>query len=223
MLSLLIETCTERGVIAFLKGIEPIYVKELPYGYQNSQHLLPEIQKAFQAAGLQPKQLEFISVGIGPGSYTGIRVGVVVAKALAYALKIPLVGVCSLEGFLPSHVEEICYAAVIDAKIGGLYWQMARLVEGNVQLISSPQVCQLNEAQALLSQASLLISPNIKVIKEKMEKHSSPLWHWEEKSPDPIQLTRSALKKIENGKASLNSQLDLLYLRKTQAEMERGK
>lgn len=89
MISLLIETCTERGVIAFFKGTDLIYERELPYGYQNSQHLLPEIQQTFQKLALSPQQLQFITVGRGPGSYTGIRIGVMVAKTLAYALKIP--------------------------------------------------------------------------------------------------------------------------------------
>ena len=221
MISLVIETCTERGVIAFLEGLTLIYEKNLPYGYQNSQHLLPEIHKAFQKASLSPKQLDFITVGIGPGSYTGIRVGVMVAKALAYALKIPLVGVSSLEGFVPS--QETTYASVIDAKIGGVYWQSASFLNGEICLSSEPQISPIEDLQKHLSTVCMLVSPHSQLVKEKVEKRFPNQWQWEEKGPDSIQLTKTALEKMKNNDFCLDERLELLYLRKTQAEIERGK
>jgi tRNA A37 threonylcarbamoyladenosine modification protein TsaB len=55
-----------------------------------------------------------IAVGIGPGSYTGIRVGAALAKTLAYGWNIPLLGFCSLKAFEPLPV-------LIDARMGGFY------------------------------------------------------------------------------------------------------
>ena len=217
MLSLLIETSTERGCIAILRDQELVCFKELPFGLTNSQHLLPEIEKMLKTSGITPRQLQFITAGIGPGSYTGIRVGVMVAKAFAYALKIPLVGVSSLEGFVPSSIGN--YAAIIDAKIGGVYLLLGQKTLEGTQLISPPQLIPLDQLKTKLSSIEILVTPNSSVIRPKIEKLGS--WLWEEKGVDPVQMTRSALKKKATGDISLDGKLELLYLRKTQAEIEK--
>ena len=100
MISLLIETSTERSLIALFRDLDPLDIRELPFGLQNSKHLLPEIKSLFERAGLKPADLDLIVAGIGPGSYTGIRVGAMTAKAMAFALNIPVIGISSLEGFI---------------------------------------------------------------------------------------------------------------------------
>ncbi|MEK5235116.1 tRNA (adenosine(37)-N6)-threonylcarbamoyltransferase complex dimerization subunit type 1 TsaB [Paenibacillus sp. FSL L8-0470] len=62
----------------------------------HSVHLLPIIQEALQASGTTPGMLAGVSVGVGPGSYTGTRIAVTAAKTLAWAWKVPVAGVSSL-------------------------------------------------------------------------------------------------------------------------------
>ena len=119
MLTLLIEASTERGMIAILDKENILFHEELPFGYNNSKYLLPTIEKALHVTNLSVKQLSTIAVGIGPGSYTGIRIAAATAKALSYACKIPLVGICTLEGFVPN--RDGSFATIIDAKISGTY------------------------------------------------------------------------------------------------------
>jgi len=64
--------------------------KKWPAGQNQSEELLIEIDKLFSQSGYHKDNLESISVVVGPGSYTGIRVGVATANALAYALNIPV-------------------------------------------------------------------------------------------------------------------------------------
>lgn len=110
MTILIIDTSTERGIVALgtLDG-KIVAEKKLPSGYQNSDHIFP----ALRDLGVVVEQLKGIICATGPGSYTGIRVGAVVAKTLSFAQGIPLVGVCTLEGFPEP--------ALIDAKTGGAY------------------------------------------------------------------------------------------------------
>ena len=68
---------------------------------QHSVLLVPTIEAVFKEAGITAKDLTKIIVAEGPGSYTGLRIGVTVAKTLAKSLGIPLVGVSSLDVFLP--------------------------------------------------------------------------------------------------------------------------
>lgn len=63
----------------------------------HSIYLVPHIKQALAELGLQPADLSGIAVGRGPGSYTGVRIGITVAKTIAWALGLPLVGVSSLE------------------------------------------------------------------------------------------------------------------------------
>lgn len=63
----------------------------------HSVRLMPAINDLMKEVGIEPKQLDRIIVAHGPGSYTGVRIGVTVAKTLAWALQIPIVGVSSLE------------------------------------------------------------------------------------------------------------------------------
>lgn len=63
----------------------------------HSIKLLPEIQEMLKEAGVEPAELAAVAVGTGPGSYTGVRIGVTVAKTFSWSLGIPVVGVSSLE------------------------------------------------------------------------------------------------------------------------------
>lgn len=134
-------------------------------------------------------------------------------------------GVSSLEGFTPTF--DTPYVSLIDAKIGGVYWQSASRINGEIHLTSSPQLTSLQDFPKLHALSPLFLSPNLKQIKEKIEKEFAKEGleggKWEEVAPNSIQLTRAALKKMQSGDVSLDGRLEILYLRKTQAEIERGK
>jgi tRNA threonylcarbamoyladenosine biosynthesis protein TsaB len=220
MLTLLIETSTERGIVAILQGLKVTSRVELPYGLSNSSYLLPAIENQFHAQSLSLKDFNLIVVGVGPGSYTGIRVAATTAKSLAYASRLPLIGMCSLEGFTPEN--EGPFAALIDAKIGGAYILKGIMQNGKCSFISQPTVCSLEKLQTELKDITTIVTPNSKVIKPKLEElFPDSEWEWEERSPNPIQIVSTALHKFETGADSDVNSLELLYLRKTQAELER--
>ena len=87
---LLIDTATERGIVSIFDQETQLFHADLPYGLNNSKHLLPKIQEGLLSLGLEPKDLHCIACGTGPGSYTGMRVGAMTAKTLSFALEIPL-------------------------------------------------------------------------------------------------------------------------------------
>lgn len=219
MTFLVIETSTERGCVALFKENILIYHCKLPFGLQNSKSLFPEIVKAFTNLSLNPADLKWIAVGVGPGSYTGIRVGAMTAKTFAFALNIPLIGICSLSGFVPDF--DGSFASVIDAKIGGVYLQCGNVSQGVVSWLSEPSLCSLENAVEILKDIKTLISPNYGLLKQKFEslvKNSN--WNWVESDPFPTAMAKIARHKYDRGEFSSDQQLNLLYLRKTQAEIE---
>lgn len=208
MTLLLIDTSTERGVTGLCKEEVLIWGQELPMGFQTAQHLLPTIQDGLKLTGTSPKDLTAIAVGCGPGSYTGIRVGVMIAQAMAFALNIPLVGLSSLELFTPSDSKE-SFAVVIDAKIGGLYIKLAG---------EAPKLCSIEEASKVLSVVKLLLTPSAEPLRSRLQAlYPENTWQWVECAPSLAHFAQLA----HQQKGAEPAPIEILYLRKTQAEIEK--
>lgn len=214
MYSLLIETSSERGLVAVLNKNEVLFSEELPFGLQNSKYLIPAIQKGLQETSLTIPNLSFIGVGIGPGSYTGMRIGFMTAKTLAYACNIPLVSLSSLQTYAYTGQEP--FAVIVDAKISGVYLIKGLYSNHHVKWLSDPCVCPLDQLSEHLNRTKILISPNSSRLKNLPEFQH---FHWQEMAPSSIQMNYETMKKFECG--DYTSHVELLYLRKTQAELER--
>lgn len=99
---------------------------------KHSVKLLPAIETLLAECGVTPQNLDLIAVTKGPGSFTGLRIGVVTAKTMAYALHVPLVGVNTLDAIAASFADTdgiVC--PLIDARniraYGGFYRKGERI------------------------------------------------------------------------------------------------
>ncbi|WP_087974563.1 tRNA (adenosine(37)-N6)-threonylcarbamoyltransferase complex dimerization subunit type 1 TsaB [Oceanobacillus rekensis] len=139
----------------------------------HSVRLMPAIDNLMNEIALKPEQLDRIVVAKGPGSYTGVRIGISTAKTMAWALDIPVVGVSSLEvlayqgRFFP---EYIC--PFFDARRGlvftGLYqWKDNKLVSvlEEKNLLMDDVLKKLVEDQKRV----VFLSPDISIYKEKIQ------------------------------------------------------
>jgi tRNA threonylcarbamoyladenosine biosynthesis protein TsaB len=93
---LCIETATGVCSVALCDDNSVISVLEAPAGMSHSSRLTVIIQELLRAASVTPGQLDAVAVSKGPGSYTGLRIGVSVAKGIAYGAEIPLIGINTL-------------------------------------------------------------------------------------------------------------------------------
>ncbi|WP_282786801.1 tRNA (adenosine(37)-N6)-threonylcarbamoyltransferase complex dimerization subunit type 1 TsaB [Flavobacterium croceum] len=108
-----IETATKNCSVAVSKYNEVLCCKEFAdAGYAHAEMLHVFIEEALQEAQITPNDLSAIAVGSGPGSYTGLRIGVSAAKGLCYALQIPLIAVDTLE-ILAQQVKNISSGFII--------------------------------------------------------------------------------------------------------------
>ncbi|CUI17505.1 putative peptidase [Candidatus Protochlamydia naegleriophila] len=219
---LIIETSTERGLLAGVQGDEILFSEELPFGPNQSRFLMPKLAAILQANGWKGSDLTCLGVGIGPGSYTGIRIGAAVAQTLAYTWNVPLVGVPSLDGFVPSQ-KNVTFAAIIDARIGGAYIRKGYYSDRGIQYLSEPLICPLEELDCL-ADVKVLVSSSSHSLKNKLS-HLYPdqTWEWEEKAPAAWALARSIRSAYQQGLWKQRGHLDLLYLRETEAEREKNK
>jgi tRNA threonylcarbamoyladenosine biosynthesis protein TsaB len=107
----------------------------------HSVRAMPAIQSLMNDCGVDPKQLTKIVVAKGPGSYTGVRIGVTIAKTLAWSLNIPIVGISSLEvlaasvgRYFPGYVSPL-----FDARRGQIYTGLYKYQTNDIQSIQPDQ------------------------------------------------------------------------------------
>jgi tRNA threonylcarbamoyladenosine biosynthesis protein TsaB len=116
-----IETSTTNCSVSISKDREILHSIELNDGYKHAENLHPFIEEAITKAAISINDISAVSVGKGPGSYTGLRIGVSAAKGLAYALNIPLIGINSLKVLANTAIDEkkepeALYVPMIDAR-----------------------------------------------------------------------------------------------------------
>jgi tRNA threonylcarbamoyladenosine biosynthesis protein TsaB len=101
-------------------------------GPSASQHLLPWITDLLKQEGMALRDLDAIAVGIGPGAFTGVRLGVAVVQGLALAANLPIAPVASLDAIAASAIDhrllqtmdpsKHAFTVAIDARMGEVYW-----------------------------------------------------------------------------------------------------
>ena len=123
-----IETSTEVCSVTISRDGEKLFQKESTEGLNHSEYLTVFIEEIFQENNLKMNDLDAVAVSKGPGSYTGLRIGVSVAKGLCYALDIPLIASSTLESmafyiaqnihnyYTTRNDESILFCPMIDAR-----------------------------------------------------------------------------------------------------------
>lgn len=110
-------------------------------GRRHAETLAPAIEFTCGQAGVALRDIGAVAVDVGPGLFTGLRVGVATGKALAQALRVPMVGIASLDllAFSVRWSSRLIVTAV-DARRGELFYAFYRQVPGGVQRVSDYQV-----------------------------------------------------------------------------------
>ena len=107
--------------VAVLNNNEVIYEITLNNGLTHSETLMPLISQVLRKANLALNEIDLLAVDIGPGSFTGIRIGVSTVKAFADSLQIPTIGITSLEALSIHAKLNNVVCSLIDAKKGNCY------------------------------------------------------------------------------------------------------
>ena len=116
-------------------------------GRTHSETLLSHIEGALSFAGVERSALTGVAVSIGPGSFTGLRIGLATAKAIAYGLGIPLVGVSTLAALaLAVPVPDVHTLALMDAQKGNAYAGLYEWRDGSLHEVHPVRVAPLAEA-----------------------------------------------------------------------------
>jgi tRNA threonylcarbamoyladenosine biosynthesis protein TsaB len=121
---LVIETSARAGVVALASGAQLVAVQHLDEARRHARDLAPAAAGLLAERGWAPRDLAGVVVGLGPGSYTGLRVGVMSAKAFAYATGCALLGVGSFAAVALQAPDEAARVDVLaDAQQDKVYAQ----------------------------------------------------------------------------------------------------
>ena len=137
---LLLDAATEALSIAISSQLSHAHFEVCPQ--QHSQKLLPLVKSQLDQAGFTLNQLDAIAFGRGPGSFTGVRVGVAVTQGLAYAASLSVIGISNLQILAQQALCETQYdnvIATIDARMGEVYYAEFKRGENNLAEFESPE------------------------------------------------------------------------------------
>lgn len=157
MYILAMETTGPNASAALLRAAEPgsapepeIIERAVLLGQQTSyeaknhlKNLMPLIQKLLTTCGVEKSQLTHIAVSVGPGSFTGIRIGVSTARALAQALQLPCIAVPTLEVFC--HAQAAKHA---HTRAQGAQDEAVRAIGGGAQVVAASSMPDADRSTA---------------------------------------------------------------------------
>lgn len=141
MLIIGITTATQQVSVA-IGGHEGVLGQfEVSRGRRHAETLVPAIEFLCRQTDIEMNEFGAIAVDIGPGLFTGLRVGLAAGKAIAQALRVPMIGISSLDLLaFPLRYADRTIAAVVDARKGEVFYAFYRPVPGGIQRVTEPRV-----------------------------------------------------------------------------------
>lgn len=192
---LVIDSATPQLYIVLLED-DKVLEKYCEKGHNDhSVHLMPTIENMFNNQQLTVDDIDEIILGIGPGSYTGVRIGVSVAKVFAWTKNIPVKTISTLALLASSSQSDGYVLAQIDARRDNAFMGLFKLENNVLSVVNEEVFSNKNTVHATLPKETMIVEngePNMKVI-----------------------LQSNVLKSVENVHA-----ISPNYLRKTEAERE---
>ncbi|WP_172956281.1 tRNA (adenosine(37)-N6)-threonylcarbamoyltransferase complex dimerization subunit type 1 TsaB [Aeromonas sobria] len=139
---LAVDTATEACSAALLVG-DTLFSRWEEAPRDHTRKILPMVQAVLEDAGISLSDLDAIAFGRGPGSFTGVRIGISVAQGLAFGVGVPLIGISTLAAMAQGAyrldgAEQVLTA--IDARMNEVYFGRYELIDGRMQLVGDEVV-----------------------------------------------------------------------------------
>lgn len=228
MLLLGMDTSTSCGAIALTRGERLLAAWRLDVPRTHAGRLLPDTRRLLEAAGVEAADLDGICVTTGPGSFTGLRIGLTTAKALALVLGKPLAGVCTLDVLAEGVAEtadRIC--AILDARRGELYTaRYERRGPGALHRATDPAALTPAALAGQVRDPTLFVGDGVRTHGEALRdtlgrnaRFPPPETHL----PRPSVLCRLGETQLRRGEGCHPREVSALYVRPSDAERNRSK
>jgi tRNA threonylcarbamoyladenosine biosynthesis protein TsaB len=222
-LVLSIETCTLAGSLALSRSETLLGVSSGDAKTSHSNTLLKEIDQLFSTTQTELREVDLFAVAVGPGSFTGLRIGVATVKALAATLNKPVVGVSTLEAIALSAGESRATVALLPAGRGEVFVELFSVDEKEVltALDTPAHLTPERMIERYDSMNELLWSgPGALAQQEVIEKHSG--WSLAPQCENlAVFCGELALQKYRLGQVEQAHELRAIYVRPSDAELKK--
>lgn len=169
---LALDTSSQHFSLAITDDKKVLALKTVKNDRALSSKIIPSLEALYTKAGLAPQEIDGIAVGLGPGSFTSLRVGVATVKGLAFALKKPLVGVPSFDSIARqvSHEDEDQICVVCDAKRGLVYAALYEWKSGSQARVSDFLLLDLEALLATVHGKTVFTGDGLLIYQEEIAK-----------------------------------------------------
>jgi tRNA threonylcarbamoyladenosine biosynthesis protein TsaB len=213
---LALETSTLAGGVALVDGERLVAEYVLDVSVTHSERLMAAVDRVLADARWAPRDLEGLAVSIGPGSFTGLRIGVSTAKGLASALGVPIAAVPTLDAMaaaLPWAALAVC--PVLEARRGEVYASLYRHDGDGLRREWEYLALSPEELAARLTEPTLLIGDGAAGITSPHARRPPP----PRRVPSPACVAVLGRERLRLGDSVGAAELTPLYLRPSQAEL----
>lgn len=189
----------------------------------HSEQLVPHLEKLLQLADMDKEKITGIAVSKGPGSFTGLRIGLATAKAMSYGLNIPIVGISTLLGMAYNiHAEGALLRPLMDAQKGNFYTGLYEVQDGKICVLEEESIRSAEEVLELVQANSrmMLLGEGIKMLEKEITERNLlaqiALPHL--RMPRASSIAYGALERFQN--QDYDNAMDLVpnYIRRSEAE-----
>lgn len=218
-----LDTATLVSSVALVSNEKLIAELTIQTKKTHSEMLMPHIEKILRLAGVKKTDLKLVAVSIGPGSFTGLRIGLATAKALAYALAIPLIGVSTLEALaFNCPVPGALLSPMLDAQKGNVYQALYMWEKQELKEVMPPRVIGFEQAVSELTPQTtpvLILGEGAVMHGEKLAGLSNPIAAAAHVvMPRAASIGLLAQKQFEQGLRHDAMTLEPVYIRRSEAE-----
>jgi tRNA threonylcarbamoyladenosine biosynthesis protein TsaB len=216
---LAIETIETTGSIAVLDDDRVVAERRLDDQHRSAQSLVPGIAAMLERAGWSPADVELVAVATGPGSFTGLRIGVTTAKTFAYAVRCQVIGVHTLLAVAAqAPADAPRFSTVLDAQRNELFVaDFSRASSGELTGHESTRIVRCQEWLAGLTPGNVLTGPGLSKIGDRLPAGvrvlDANLW-----SPTAATIGRIGWRQFQAGHRDNAFDLVPEYFRRTAAE-----
>ena len=196
-------------------------------GQTHSRTLMKLAEDLLHNCDLAPKDVDAVACAAGPGSFTGVRIGVSAAKGFAWGLELPCVGVSTLEGMVRGiAVADGVYCAAMDARRSQVYTALFQMEKGILRRLTDDMAISVEELGSLLKnheKTKILVGDGAALCYNELQSNVSDLVLL----PEHLRMQRAsgtalaAWEQLSVGERPQGSDLIPNYLRLSQAERER--
>ena len=215
-----IETSGSIGSVAVCDGNTVVGKQTFGKASNHGKEIVSSLEAVFNEVKWKPEDIDLIAVSIGPGSYTGLRIGVTCAKTLAYGLGKPVIDVPTLDvlaGNIKDDVKHIC--PVIDAKRKRVYACIYSRNNSKNKRTTDFLIITPDELKDILPESTLIFGDGVAPYKEIFTQMKVTII--EDEKPgiaEAVDVARLGLERYEQGERCEINELVPLYLRKSEAE-----